>query len=240
MTFAYRSFDRDRQSVLSLAQAVELADLFERLGVSGPYATDYKTKTWRYDHKGKPVEESAYVWEVNDELRAWCSGLPEFWTCDVAHILRERGSWRFLQRQWELFNAIEHPGIRAHMLANFNRRGYDRHGCGEPCDMTWMAKACRQSRSTQTRGPYEPSGSARLKLREAILCSTTQEAYSDDRVVAIPVEGEVTAESKARLHQLAGSLKTHNGWAGSGCTHSLTLSECGTFVLLYTRASISD
>lgn len=91
------------------------------------------------------------------------------------------------------------------------------------------------------RKPYAPAGSARLHLAQATQESYAQNSYSDDIVYAIPYSGTITPESTARLNAFFWAASNHDGFAGGGCTWSLSgIDPERHVVLAHCRSSISD
>ena len=91
------------------------------------------------------------------------------------------------------------------------------------------------------RKPYAPAGQARLHLALATSERYTQSSYSDDSVYAIPYSGTITPESTKRLNDFFWAASNHDGFAGSGCTWSLSsIDQNRRVVLAHCRASISD
>jgi hypothetical protein len=185
--------------------------------------------------------------------------LPEGWDRQVlATVLSARkksGTRGQAQRDAErraAYEVVEHPAIRAHLIANFDTRGY--REAPKPLDLSWMAKlAASDRRQRGTKGdlygptPYKPQPgcNAKLHLKQAIRMAFVQDSYADLTYAAIPVtieEGADLTVCKRNLAAFAEACRTHTGLAGSGSNFDLTLieNEGGVFVLFYERASIAD
>ena len=94
--------------------------------------------------------------------------------------------------------------------------------------------------------PYQPERSGyRLLTNQRVSLGGTQEMYADYSTWIIPVETvePLNADAARRnLAKIAGKLRTHNGWAGSGSTFDFTLVEepDGCYVVMGARHSVSD
>lgn len=90
----------------------------------------------------------------------------------------------------------------------------------------------------------KPTGCKLLRKRSVDI-EYRQEAYADTSIRIIPaiLSADFNREqAQANLNALAKSLQSHNGWAGSGSTYSFSIhvEVDGAYVLMHTRASISD
>lgn len=140
------------------------------------------------------------------------------------------------------------PGIKAIMVAGARTRGSK---APERVDYTAFLKgALEKSRSPfgKTLEPYKPAkGAAGLKLKpaEAVRVAYTQESYSDNSSVAIPIEMDISKscdfEVFARnVSDLVRRADSHNGMAGSGCNYSASVDVENMAVIVHCRASIAD
>lgn len=185
--------------------------------------------------------------------------LPEGWDQQVHSLLcfrtQQKSREAEAQRRAErlaTYEVVEHPAIRAHLIANVDTRGY--RETPKPLDLSWMAKlAASDRRQRGTKGdlygptPYKPQPgcNAKLHLKQAIRMAFVQDAYADLHYAAIPVtieEGADLTVCKRNLAAFGEACRTHTGLAGSGSNFDLTLieNEGGVFVLFYERASIAD
>jgi len=121
-----------------------------------------------------------------------------------------------------------------------------------------LGEAFNASRLTRSTNPYggkttgfpaytsvaKPSGCT-LDYKRAVGIRYTQEQYADysTKLIPVTIKGPVDeTQARTNLRHLADSLQTHNGWAGSGSTHSFSLhiEEDGAYVVMESRHSISD
>lgn len=240
-----------RSSVLTLAHACALADLFEARGLDSPHSTmrDY-SKWWRLDYRGKPFEECAPAWAGDPVLMQALEGAPDFWSIDVSTVLSKRSLARAQAARMEATRTFETtPAIRAYMLEHFDDRGAR---APERCDMSWMIERAKRTANQfgRPREPWTPDASKcplRLKLAEGVSFISTQEAYADHSTTIVPVEGpipegEMLAECRRRLSDFARRCDSHTGLAGSGTNWSadLIIRPEGAFALISGRHSICD
>lgn len=180
----------------------------------------------------KPEQEQRLNWiEARLGYRNLCAVEAEVWT---------------QKRVKEVEGFDTTPEIRAHMVKHARERG----ACTpRRVDLTAALKgAVEKTRDAWGKPflPYKPEpGACGIKLQPQLTVevSHTQEAYSDDSVVAVPY---VVTEGKPadvvvftrNVNALVWRRNSHNGMAGSGCTYSASVHP--GFVLVYCRASIAD
>lgn len=272
----------NRPTPISADKANEIADLFETTPTgwaTRDYKTGELSHDPKWDRPGgiQPYTKDA-GWDIKSESRYGreykvgpasylrypaiadaVKDLPEGWDRQVSDVLSARKKVRNDAAQAErdaarraAYEAIEHPAIRAHLLANFETRGY--REAPKAMDLSWMAKlAASDRRQRGTKGdlygptPYKPQPgcNAKLHLKQAIHMAYVQDSYADLTYGAIPVTIENGADltvCKRNLRAFADACRTHTGMAGSGSNFDLTLmeNEGGVFVLFYERASIAD
>lgn len=235
-----------RIPVITQVTASRIADVFESKGIS-PFGCQYGTKaglSWHHEMNNPSIAE-CYIgmgkFETRHEARpeyydaevfALVDGLPHGWRHDVYDEMSRRASEI---REANIAATVEGipttDAIRAFLRSQIGTRGFH-----EPK---------RQSAKRTARG-YNPvpGCNARLRLSEAVSFRYTQESYADHSQFAVPVEGNPNSEAcRTNLSRLCEAWRTHNGFAGSGCTYTASIhgSEAdGWFVVFDCRASISD
>lgn len=198
------------------------------------------------------TREPIRAWEYDPETYAVCRELPDSWELDVSQVQGERAQAAYNAKRRATYEAQKEP-IRSFLLAELDA-GNDRYmRDAEPRDLTDLAKTARQDRrqTLEVRGkktlvgpmPYAPESgcSAKLHLKDAVCYAYEQASYADHSRYAVPVTIEAGADPvvcRRNLGRFMEALRTHNGYAGSGCTWSAELRD--GFVLLDCRASISD
>jgi hypothetical protein len=250
----------ERKPVISRDLAEQIADHVASLGYNSPFSTvldDGVSRTeQRTDSRGHTYKHFVPVHEGLD-FSAF-GALPEGWASDVHQTLSDRLAARVRAELGAAIEAFETtPAIKAHLGRLFaqSERGLRKP---ERADLTGMARLAARDltrevvlpsgRRTRIGKPaYRPKDGckARLKLKEAVFCLSTQESYADHTEYAIPVEIEEGADMAVchqNLHHFAECLGTHDGTAGSGSTWgaSLVVTPEGAYVALNGRHSISD
>jgi hypothetical protein len=234
--FKYQSssYNAERSSVITREQAEHVANLFEAADMC-PYSTDWdkennKTGPWSYLRVGAIVEV------VKD--------FPNFWTLDVSHVLDGRRKVRRTKEIRNSFAAVQNLAIREYLRA-FPDSPYLRKA--ETRDESGLCKLATTPHPSNHKPAYvpKPGCKGKLKLREAVVFYYEQASYADHTRFAVPVEFEGTPDRETcceNLGRFCAALRTHNGFAGSGCTWSCELitNEHGSLVVMDCRSSISD
>jgi hypothetical protein len=226
-----------RTSVITREQAETIADLFTAKGIESPFRS---VSPMRKHDDGRYV----MAYEEHPELVEAVADLPSPWDLDVAHILEARRKAKALEELRAAQARVEHAAIRAYLLAQPASQ-YLR--TPEVRDLSEMAKLATRGDLGNGKPVYSPlpGCKARLKLKEAVTFWYEQASYADHTRYAIPVEMEAGADvgvCRANLGRFCSALRTHNGFAGSGCTWTaeLIVEPAGAFVVMDCRASISD
>lgn len=229
--------------VLSAATAARIADAYEAKGIS-PFGTVYGNLSWHQSMNGDTMGGSLYSRKFSDrhearpeffdaEMFALVDGLPQGWRSDVYAELSRRSAAVHaanVAAQVEAFNTT--PAIKAFLRVEQGSRGFH------------APKLTPMKGSTVRNYSPVKGCNARLKLSQAVSFRYTQESYADHSQTAVPVEGNPNSEAcRVNLSRLCEAWRTHNGFAGSGCTYTASIhgndSE-GWFVVFDCRASISD
>jgi hypothetical protein len=241
--FTYTRSTYTRTSVISRALAEQLADVIPHDAPLEPWpAMDQGRGQFLRD---AAIEFRCYVGDDREappinrlhwdaKLFALVDGLPDPWFIDVWQVQDERAR---AKRAADLLAAAEAfeapPAIKRRLVKAVSERGFE---APERSDLTRLRPA----------RPYTPKGgcAARMKLAEAVRFSYRQESYADHSTYLVPVEGEITDAQACRSNLAAWceSIRTHNGFAGSGSTWSasLVIEPDGAYVEIDCRASISD
>lgn len=239
MFFEYQgSYDyQKRTSVVTREQADHIADLFESEGIDSPFASEWNGPK---DANGRP--EMTYL--SRPAITSAVQGFDSMWTCDVHHVLSERRKAKHFEEIRAAQGAVANAAIRAYLLA-LDPVHYLR--APEVRDLSDLAQLAMRGNLGNGKPVYqpEPGCKARLKLKEAVSFWYEQASYADHSRYAVPVELAPDADMtvcRRNLGRFMASLRTHNGYAGSGCTWSAELitTEAGAFVVMDCRASISD
>jgi hypothetical protein len=166
---------------------------------------------------------------------------------NLQEIEREASRIRHAKRiaaEVETFETI--PEIKSYILGKSRERGSCRP---EKADYSSFFKSALERKHTafgKPLAPYNPkAGASGIKLQpaKAVRVHYAQEPYSDDSASAIPyvIEPGKPADLKvfqANVSELVSRANTHTGWAGSGCTYTVSFHD--GFVIVHTRASIAD
>lgn len=228
----------ERQAVISEELCKRIADFLEQNDISSPYTTVY-------DKGRNAAGELPKAIDFID--MAQFGELPEFWTCDVADELGKRSS----ARHWADVSATVEAIETTETIREFLRiecanraRGFRKPELRNLCD---LAKLAMRSNMGNKKPIYvaESGCDARLHLSRAVCYAYSQESYADHSRYAVPVtiaEGANVEVCKRNLSRFVEALRTHNGYAGSGCTWTAELHTlpAGAFVVFDCRASISD
>lgn len=236
--FSYRRYSQENRSVISRELAEKIADAFAAAGIDSPHATEPGAAVDGKYQSGPPS------YTLRPEIMALVEGLPKYWTLDVSYIQHDRVMARIKAEQLASYEAVEHAGIRAYLIEHADERGMRK---AELSDQSGLARLAIDTGMANGKPVYQPKEGckAKLKLREAISFSYSQESYADHTQYAVPVDIPADADLKicrSNLSHFCQCLRTHNGFAGSGCTWTSCLIEHpeGPFVILECRASISD
>jgi hypothetical protein len=93
------------------------------------------------------------------------------------------------------------------------------------------------------RKPYVPAGEAVMHLARAVQVEHKQSSYSDDSVYEIPYSGLLSSQEacEKRLNDFFWAASNHDGFAGGGCTWSLShIDRERCVIVAHCRASICD
>jgi hypothetical protein len=183
--------------------------------------------------------------------------LPSRWQLDVQEVLTERSKAKHREK---LRVAVEEVAT-TEPIKNFLRLLWAKEERGfvapRVTDLTDLGKLAARDETREVdhhgkkmrlgKPAYTPKEGckAKLKLKEAVCFSYRQEAYADHTGYAVPVEIEAGADHavcRENLRLFCDALRTHNGFAGSGCTWEaeLVVNEDGAYVVFDCRASIPD
>lgn len=186
--------------------------------------------------------------EVEDEKPGECTWLKD--VTDFSDITTDRiayGDWSAVATRLthvKAMNAIDEiettDKIKSYLR---NQHKEKRRGIADPekTDLSSWAKTASRKMATNTPYQPEPGCKAKLKLKDAVMVSSSQEAYADYTTYAVPFVVEEGADMEVcerNLGRFCRALKTHNGFAGSGCTYDAHLED--GFAVITQRASISD
>lgn len=240
--------EKKHRTNLTDEQLNKLADAFEEAKINSPFSTDfYAPKITVLDYQGKPREEfqREYVTKMDPKL---FENLPEGWELDVSNVLGQRWTERNNAEKRQAIENITNPAIRSYIMQYFESNG---RGIVKPAiaDLSHLVELSRKVRESNNKPAYNPmpGSNMRLLLKNAVQYTQIHEAWSDDSdyVVPVRVEGDGPLNknvAQINLNRFCESLRTHNGWAGSGCNWSATLMFWAgePIVLLHCRASISE
>lgn len=250
-------FDHDREPGGRVPRSKisrEMAELLVDLGFDELQRIDYSVeqrlkKAFGVDGFGRSIHNDRYSgksahdyglsrYHFDKHAFAMVDGLPAHWWCDVYQV----SSWRAqAKREAELaaaVDAFDAPApIKRRIVAEHQAklRGFR---APKVVDLSGMKPLPGRK--------YEPEGGcgAKLKLKSAVSIAHSHESYSDDSVYLIPVVGEIGdgGACQRNLGRWCEAIRSHNGFAGSGCSYSaeLVAEPDGAYVVLRQRASICD
>lgn len=237
-TYPRNSYSNDKvTSVITREQAEAAAILFEAADLS-PYSTDW-------DKENNKTGPASYL--RVPALAEAVANFPQWWTLDVSHVLDERRAAKRIANIRASYEAVEHAAIREYLLNRIDSTDARYLRAAEVRDESELCKLASAPDPTNKKPAYQPNPGckARLKLKQAVMFYYEQASYADHSRYAVPVEFEGTpdpAACAANLGKFCAALRTHNGFAGSGCTWTAELitNSTGSFVVMDCRASISD
>jgi len=224
---------------------LHLANLFEGSGIDSTFAKVDADYSIPYDSRAdKYTIYDSIVGYLADNVH--CLGDDAYhWQAAVNNELFTRAAARYLDSIRASITAHSNKALQAYLLPKVGEDRYMR--VLDPSDLRDLVKLSQVGRSTNHGKPYQPITGSGLsaRFRDAVCYAYEQASYADHSRYIVPMDvvGPVNLEvSRKNLNNFLWSLKTHNGFAGSGCTWSGSLFEHdGQYIMvLDCRASISD
>ena len=218
----------------------EIADKLQAAGIDSPFSTDYEAvASWQKTNPGKPINYDEH--RQVDRLHLPADDLPKGWRLAVANILNSRHIAKLEADSAELFGKLPEP-LRT--VALMHRRNLT--FMPQSNDLSYLL-SLRNRNGDRVSSVYKPDPrcTLRMKLSQAVRIDYEEASYATHSRYVIPVEGERPADLEPCRGNLTGfceAIRTHDGFAGSGCSWTMSLIDTGNGFVVYAdcRASISD